>query len=259
MDYNPYNLVEMKINGKPIHGRPIEFDSEITDFSKLKNAFGNYVRPKVLSTVCPDCGQGLVVTVALPDPPFPVIEHTCPYCHPYSEQVDPFQNPIDSQAISQQELDPLLHNINVNLKPTTTVVADRLPVEELFEEEPPITQGSHSLDFPVDDDGPMDEDLIDMLEGEEKQKEGSDDTKEEAEEVVEPEEEVVQPEEEVVQLEEEPIAETSSEDQIAEKPKKAKKSKKKSPSKEPEPTEEPDPETEANNFLDDLEESDDES
>lgn len=246
----------MKINGKPIHGRPIEFDSEITDFSKLKNAFGNYVRPKVLSTVCPDCGQGLVVTVALPDPPFPVIEHTCQYCHPYSEPVDPFQNPIESQAISQQELDPLLHNINVDLKPTATTVADRLPVEELFEEEPPIAQGSHSLDFPADDDDQMDEDLIGMLDGEGEQKEEPDDIKEEAQIEEEPKEEVIEPKEE-------PIIEAlpEPEDQIAEKPKKAKKPKKKSPSKEPEPiAEEPQPEVDesADDFLNDLEESDDE-
>lgn len=165
----------MKINGQEVHGRPIEFDSEIVDFNNVKNAFGNFVRPKKLSTVCPDCGAGLEVVVTLPDPPFPVIEHSCPYCNPSSSLQDPFQNPVASKTISEQELDPLLHDISKDLESFTTSVSERLPVEQLSK---PTPVEDHYLDSPVDDENDIDQDLVGLLEGQEDTKEAAEDTKE---------------------------------------------------------------------------------
>jgi len=167
-EYNPYDLVSMLINGQPIHGRPIEFDSEIVNFSKLTNAFGNLVRPKRLSTICPSCGQGLEVIVSLPDPPFPVIEHNCHYCRPDAAPLsDPFNNPIESGKIAQQELDPLLHDFSKKVEQPVETVAERFTTVDLAEAVTELTnevaQESTSFDAPVISEADTNEDLIQVL------------------------------------------------------------------------------------------------
>lgn len=171
-EYNPYDLVSMLINGQPIHGRPIEFDTEIVNFSKLTNAFGNLVRPKRLSTICPSCGQGLEVVVSLPDPPFPVVEHNCPYCRPDAAPLsDPFNNPIESGKIDQQELDPLLHDFSKKVEMPVETVAERFATVDLAEAVTELTteltnevaQESISFDAPVISEADTNEDLIQVL------------------------------------------------------------------------------------------------
>ena len=122
--YNQYNLIEMLINGKPMHGRPVEYDSEPTT-PDCKNIFGVYVKPTKLATTCPDCGAGLFVAVKLPDPPFPKITHTCEHCNPNPvvEPLDPFVNPLDTGRIAGHELDPLLHD-------GSRIIDDNLTVAE---------------------------------------------------------------------------------------------------------------------------------
>ena len=123
--YNQYNLVEMLINDKPMHGRPIEFDSEQTT-SDSKNMFGVYVKPTKLSTTCPDCGAGLIVSVKLPDPPFPKIIHTCEHCHQeVVRESNPFVNPLETGRVAEHELDPLLHDGGKILDDNLTV-AERM-------------------------------------------------------------------------------------------------------------------------------------
>jgi len=130
--YNPYDLIPMEINGVPTYGRPTEFDSEITDFEKMENAFGHPVKPKKLSTTCPGCGQGLEVEVKLADPPFSVITHTCQYCSPEVEApADPFSNPLETGRMAFHELDPLLHNPNAQVVPQSKSVADRVDISKL--------------------------------------------------------------------------------------------------------------------------------
>jgi len=167
-NYNPYNLVAMSINGTEIYGRPMEFDSEIVDFQKMINAFGYAVKPSKLSTICPNCGQGLEVVVSLPDPPFPVVEYTCQYCNPSITPIsEPFNNPIETGRISQHELDPLLYDMSKKLQPSEQSVAERLTFENIITEEPvveepvveepvveepvveePVQQNEHEIVFP---------------------------------------------------------------------------------------------------------------
>ncbi len=129
MSYNPYDLVKLTINGKPIDGRPFEFDSDVADQNSMKNAFDEFVKPKKVATICPDCGQGLYVDVNFSgqEPPFAVLNYSCPYCSPaQSPLIDPFVNPIDSDRISLVELDPLLHD------PKDKLVESDIPVAEQF-------------------------------------------------------------------------------------------------------------------------------
>jgi hypothetical protein len=111
MNYNPYALVPLLINGKPIDGRPFEFDSTVVNQKTMKNAFGNYVKPSKVVSVCPDCGQGLQISLRLGDPPFQPVAYLCHYCRPAPPPlIDPFVNPLVSGRVPIAELDPLLHN-----------------------------------------------------------------------------------------------------------------------------------------------------
>lgn len=128
MNYNPYDMVPMIINGKEMNGRPFEFDSEIDNSFDMTNAFGNYVKPTKISTCCPDCGDGMEIKVSLlDDPPFDPIEANCQKCYPdRPDVVDPFMNPIESDRVAGYELDPLLHNPDEYVKKDKLTVSERL-------------------------------------------------------------------------------------------------------------------------------------
>lgn len=130
MDYNPYDLVYINLNGHHTFGRPVTFDSEIVDHFNLKNASGKYIKPTQISTTCPDCGQGFILDVYLKEPPFDEYECSCPYCSIVPIMPDPFINPIIANKIELNELDPLLHNINKPLTLSSTV-SDRTNVETI--------------------------------------------------------------------------------------------------------------------------------
>lgn len=134
MDYNPYDLVTVRIGGEEIHGRPFEFDSEPSNQQTMQNEFGGFVKPTHISTVCPKCGQGVIIDdIKLPDPPFPIIDWTCPNCNPGIEpQRDAFMNPLDAGRIADFNLDPLLHDPSrqIVVDDSEETVADRLGMEE---------------------------------------------------------------------------------------------------------------------------------
>jgi len=167
--YNPYDMVPMVINGEETVGRPIEFDAPIADFDKMEDGFGNQIKPIKLSTTCPGCGQGLIVTVTLLDPPFSPVRYSCEYCAPVEQDKtthDPFTNPIETGQISQSELDPLLHGQNEQVVPSEGSVADDWPEDteglliSLTEEIP----SEASVDSPEDSETEIDEDLVAALE-----------------------------------------------------------------------------------------------
>lgn len=110
-NYNPYSLLSLIIDGQSIYGRPFEFDSEIADQRSMKNAFGQFVKPTKISTLCPKCGQGLFISITLPDPPFAPIHCLCGVCSPPLPQLsDPFVNPLNSGRVPEFSLDPLLYD-----------------------------------------------------------------------------------------------------------------------------------------------------
>jgi len=157
--------VEMLINGRPMHGRPIAFDSDQTT-PDSKNAFGVYVKPIKLSTTCPDCGSGLVVNVKLPDPPFPKIVHTCEYCRKeVIQEFDPFVNPLETGRVATYELDPLLHNGDKILDDNLTV-AERMKTEaswQVYDDAP--EQEEPRIDAPEKEE-PQEVDLNEILDSE---------------------------------------------------------------------------------------------
>ena len=124
--YNPYDMIPMVVNGEETVGRPVEFDSQITDFETMENAFGNAVKPSKVTTTCPRCGQGLEVFIKLLDPPFSPVHYNCEYCTPVEPEIhhDPFSNPIETGRMSSQELDPLLYNLREQVVPSEGSVAD---------------------------------------------------------------------------------------------------------------------------------------
>jgi hypothetical protein len=143
-DYNPYALVQLLVNGKPIDGRPIAFDSDVVNQKTMKNAFGNFVKPSKVMSVCPDCGQGIEISLHLPDPPFQPYACACPYCRPTPPPVvDPFVNPIQSGRVHLAELDPLLHNPDKPLEEGS--VSDRFCLPQDLSPEPVLTPGSESV------------------------------------------------------------------------------------------------------------------
>ncbi len=133
MNYNPYDLVPLLINGKPMQGRPFEMDSDVVNQKKMTNGFGALVKPSKVMTMCPDCSQGLEVDVRLGEPPFEAVVHTCPYCKPAPPpMVDPFVNPVKTGRVPAASLDPILHSPD---KPLSSVgagesVADRFNIPE---------------------------------------------------------------------------------------------------------------------------------
>lgn len=104
--YNPYALLTFVIEGEKMAGRPYEFDSEVVNFDEMKNSKGKYIKPVKASTLCPKCGQGLMIDLDLPDPPFADIHILCEYCKVTAPFDNPFINPISSNRISILELDP---------------------------------------------------------------------------------------------------------------------------------------------------------
>jgi len=127
--YNPFDPVEITVNGQNMYTRPIEFDSEIANHKDSTNAFGFPVKPSKLSATCPDCGAGLEFDVILSDPPFEIIHCKCYYCYPDQEPVpDPFTNPVETGRVPETELDPLLYDPNI--EQDTGSVAERLSEDE---------------------------------------------------------------------------------------------------------------------------------
>lgn len=131
MQYNPYDLVLLIVNGRQMYGRPVSFDSDVVDQKHMKNAFGKYVKPTQISSTCPDCGQGFIIDVKLSEPPFSAYQCLCPVCKPSPPpMLDPFINPVTTNRISVNELDPILHNITDPIPATVLTVADRMKLEK---------------------------------------------------------------------------------------------------------------------------------
>jgi hypothetical protein len=133
-NYNPYGLVPLLINGKAIDGRPYEFDSDVVNQKTMKNAFGEFVKPSKVVSVCPDCSQGLQIDVQLGEPPFTPVHYTCRFCRPAPLPLpDPFVNPTVSGRVPAFELDPMLRDPVKPLEIPDTVVSERfqMPQEAL--------------------------------------------------------------------------------------------------------------------------------
>jgi len=126
MEYNPYELLNINVNGKKAYGRPVEYDSSTTGPNSVKNIFGYYVKPIKMVTTCPDCGQGLELNVRYPDPPFPVVDFACYICKSQSNIVrDPFIDPLKSGRITLEDLNPHIYKLERHDLGDTTV-AERL-------------------------------------------------------------------------------------------------------------------------------------
>lgn len=137
--YNPYDLVPLLINGQAITGRPFEFDSEVTNQKKMTNAFGAFVKPTKVATVCPHCAQGLLIDVKMGEPPFTPFVTLCQYCHPTPPPLpDPFINPVKSGRVSHTDLDPLLRELKP-LAASEGSVADRFKLDVVPEIPPEPT------------------------------------------------------------------------------------------------------------------------
>ncbi len=156
-EYNPYDLIVVRIEGVEIDGRPYEFDSQPANNQTMQNEFGNYVKPTHISTVCPQCGQGInVENIQLPEPPFPVIDWVCPNCSPSIDPpVNAFMNPLDAGRIESFQLDPLLHDPNeqVIVDDPEETVADRLAMVDGADG---ADGASHSTSALLEDDSETD-------------------------------------------------------------------------------------------------------
>jgi hypothetical protein len=151
--YNPYDLLKVVINGKKIDARPIEFDSEVANNMTMLNAHGDIVKPTKVSTICPDCGGGMILDLPLEmlrlDDANPLntllesIDWPCKLCHPDAPPpVNPFMNPVEADRVGEHELDPLLHDSSQEIKQEATTVADRIQIDEV-EDELEVSSAAH--------------------------------------------------------------------------------------------------------------------
>lgn len=60
---NPYDLLDLTVNGKAMQGRPTAWSSEIVDHYSLLGADGLPVVATRVITLCPDCSQGFEADV----------------------------------------------------------------------------------------------------------------------------------------------------------------------------------------------------
>jgi hypothetical protein len=124
--YNPYDMIEIILNGKSEYARPCEFDSDVVDHKNMKNAFGYYVKPTKAITTCNKCGQTVYVDLNLDDPPFAAVVARCVICNPEPiKPNNPFVNPLKVNAVGRVELDPLILDNRKAGEPATTTVAER--------------------------------------------------------------------------------------------------------------------------------------
>lgn len=138
--YNPYDLLELLVNNQQMYGRPVEFDSEMVNQDTMRNAFGSLVKPSKVSTVCPDCGQGLEVSVRLGEPPFGIVAIKCEHCYPAPPPpIDPFMNPVKDGRIPIENLDPMLHKYNEPfIQESLEPVTERVSFEDIPEAPKPV-------------------------------------------------------------------------------------------------------------------------
>lgn len=112
MNYNPYDMLQVSINGTMFMARPITFDSEVHDHIKMTNVKGHIIKPNRIATTCPRCAGGIECDVVLNDPPFPVIDINCDNCNPPYVAIEPFIHPIQSGRIHITELSPNIADIS---------------------------------------------------------------------------------------------------------------------------------------------------
>lgn len=162
MSYNPYDLVELTVNGIPIHGRPYEFDSELVDHDAGTNKDGGLVKPTKLSTCCPECGDGIWLDVLYDDPPFPVVEISCPHCGTAEQPGDPFREPVSAGAVTEEQLDPANETLEVppqddglTVAERTTIYAQDPDLTEMLSESAEESEPTEDIDEDVDEVAPL--------------------------------------------------------------------------------------------------------
>ncbi len=140
--YNPYDLMQITIDGQPTQGRPFQFDSYVHDQMTMKNIEGNLVKPIKLSTICPKCGSGMIINLpVLPDPPFDILNFSCIECNPPVEPMpDPFMNPVNAGRMGKSELDHLLAE---DIEIGDGLVSDKIDLDSILSsgEEAPKASG----------------------------------------------------------------------------------------------------------------------
>lgn len=111
MNYNPYDLIRIRINGQPTYGRPTQLDSTIVNQKTITNEFGKIVKPSRIVSTCVQCGHSVDATIRLNDPPFDIVDIICSRCKPPIDVFhDPFLNPLNSGRIAPSHLDTLAHS-----------------------------------------------------------------------------------------------------------------------------------------------------
>lgn len=105
---NPYDLIKIKINGKESYGRPVDFDSVPIDTHTLLNKDGVMIRPSVLTSICPDCGQGLVISVTVEEYPNNIIKE-CELCAAsHKRPVKRINKLVDQKTLSKDKISSVM-------------------------------------------------------------------------------------------------------------------------------------------------------
>lgn len=135
--YNPYDLIKIRINNHELYGRPVAFDSEPADSHTLLNKEGDIIRPTRITSVCPDCGQGLELEIRVENPPFSM-SYECHLCKSKDTNKSFINRP--KVELSEYKADPLLQpNIITPLSERITgFVEDTKEPQESPQEDPQV-------------------------------------------------------------------------------------------------------------------------
>ena len=135
VEYDPYALVNLVVNGKKCHGRPYQFNTERVDHNTLLDKDGKYIWPTRCTAMCPECCG--MLDIELTEPVLgefaldcrsvtkcgihkSIIEATAP-------DTDPFINPFSNRLMVLDGIDvDLVNALSTPVIDRNITVAERI-------------------------------------------------------------------------------------------------------------------------------------
>jgi len=131
INYNPYDLIKIKLNDEEILARPANFSASI--ISGCYDSLGRLIVPTSILATCNKCGKLLEVNVDFQSYPFEVLNISCecfafkdpfvPIKFPNSninndkiENLDDFENDLDDFIINVVNIKESKKNTNIKIE-----------------------------------------------------------------------------------------------------------------------------------------------
>ena len=134
LNYNPYDLVKIVLNGEETNARPTSFSSTITN--DCYDSLGRLITPTILSTTCNRCGELLNINVKFDQYPFNIINIYCK-CSEFKDPFLPIKFPKykkDGEIESIENLDNFENDLDdfiINVVNITDKKQHNIKIQEL--------------------------------------------------------------------------------------------------------------------------------